>query len=237
MIMMVQLYHTVQIQCVSMIVGLSVALSTQLNVCQFWKPSTDRIQFDIMNVLPQLNSHDCGLYAIAFATELSFGYDPVLCDLVTEAAAMRLHLTRCFERGEMERFPCNDTRSVQFGRRVRKSLGVDIYCSCRLPNAPARSMIFCNQCRKWFHTQCENVDEAPKSTKWMCTSCQAFTDTLKRDIMHHYCTSHYVNNHPLPIGLWFSTYNIYRVAAILIIIIMTLYELCMCTRDREISIS
>ena len=33
-------------------VGLSVALSTQLNVCQFWKPSTYRIQFDIMNVLP-----------------------------------------------------------------------------------------------------------------------------------------------------------------------------------------
>ena len=103
----------------------------------------------------------------------------MLCDLVTEAAAMRLHLTRCFERGKMEHFPCNDTRSVRFGRRVQKSLGVDIYCSCRLPNDPARSMIFCNQCRKRFHTQCENVDEAPKSTKWMCTSCQTFIDTLK----------------------------------------------------------
>ena len=31
------------------------------------------IRFDIMNVSPQTNSQDCGVYAIAYATELAHG--------------------------------------------------------------------------------------------------------------------------------------------------------------------
>ena len=158
--------------------GLSLALSTQLDICQFWKPSPDRIQFDIMNVLPQPNSYDCGMYAIAFATELLFGNDPVLCDFVTEASAMRFHLISCFEKGKIERFPCKGTRSIRIGRRVRKSLSVNIFCSCRLPNDPKRSIIFCNQCRKWYRTECDTVGEVPKGAKWICRSCQTFVATL-----------------------------------------------------------
>ena len=45
----------------------------QMNISQFWKPSGDGDMLDIMNVQPQPNSHDCGVYAIAFATELSLG--------------------------------------------------------------------------------------------------------------------------------------------------------------------
>ena len=145
-------------------VGLSIAPSTQQDICQFWKPYPDKIHFDIMNVLPQSNSYDCGVYAIAYASELLFGQDPVLCDFVTEASAMRSHLINCFENGKIERFPCKGTRSIRIGRRVRKSLCVNIFCSCHLPNDPQRSMIMCNQCRKWYHTECEGVDEVPKGT-------------------------------------------------------------------------
>ena len=50
--------------------NLEVSLATQLDICQFLKPEADRIIFDVMNVDQQQNTHDCGIYSIAFATEL-----------------------------------------------------------------------------------------------------------------------------------------------------------------------
>ena len=70
--------------------SLDVPLSTQLDICQFWKPSADRVIFDTMNVQQQPNTFECGIYAIAFATELVFGHDPVLCQFKTEE--LRSHL-------------------------------------------------------------------------------------------------------------------------------------------------
>ena len=32
-----------------------------------------------MNVVAQPNSYDCGVYALACATELAHGFDPVVC--------------------------------------------------------------------------------------------------------------------------------------------------------------
>ena len=47
------------------------------SVCSFYKCLGERVRFDIMNVSPQTNAHDCGVYAIAYATELAYGADPI----------------------------------------------------------------------------------------------------------------------------------------------------------------
>ena len=46
---------------------------------------------------------DCGLFAIAFATELAYGNDPVQVSYVQ--SAMQDHLLLCLEQGEMKLFP------------------------------------------------------------------------------------------------------------------------------------
>ena len=42
------------------------------------------------NCMSQPNGSDCGVYAIAAATELAYGYDPVFCHWDT--ISMRAHL-------------------------------------------------------------------------------------------------------------------------------------------------
>ena len=52
---------------------------------------------------PQIGSIDCGLYAIAYATELIHGFDPA--QYVFNQAHLRTHLTNCFENKNLTRFP------------------------------------------------------------------------------------------------------------------------------------
>ena len=96
----------------------SPRISTSMKevICQFVKPKTEYLLFDTMNIQAQPNLNDCGLYAIACATEITHGHDPVLCAF--NNAAMRSHLISCLETGYIERFPCKKIRRVPFGSRV-----------------------------------------------------------------------------------------------------------------------
>ena len=51
-------------------------LKTKKQVCSLARPSSRTITFDIVNVMGQTNSYDCGLFALVYATELAYGNDP-----------------------------------------------------------------------------------------------------------------------------------------------------------------
>ena len=159
-----------------------VSLSVKRDICQFWKPKPDAIFFDLMNIQTQPNANDCGVFAIACATELVHGCDPVLCNW--EILKMRQHLLISLEKGYLDRFPCTKKRRVPFGSRVRKSVKEVLYCSCRMPNDKSKAMICCDQCQKWFHKQCEGLDpkESYKSMKWLCCSCKSLITYLGKDV-------------------------------------------------------
>ena len=57
---------------------LSVSETLKKEICSFVKPICAFYAFDIMDIQTQTNSSDCGLFALACATELVAGYDPVL---------------------------------------------------------------------------------------------------------------------------------------------------------------
>lgn len=109
----------------------SVEQELKEGVCSYVQPSVDVLTFDLIDVDTQPNSCDCGLFALAYATELAFGYEPALCSF--KQLQMRKHLTHCLEVGKMMRFPSSSKRS-RLGMRVRKSVTVKIYCLCRMPN-------------------------------------------------------------------------------------------------------
>ena len=95
-------------------------------VCSFFKCESVTVTFDIVNVMHQSNSYDCGIFAIANATELAFKRDPALCNW--DCGRMRKHLLTCFERGKMEQFPTIGKRRIPFGSQVRKSVNKAVYC-------------------------------------------------------------------------------------------------------------
>ena len=80
------------------------------------KPKSDTIRFDLMNIQPQPNSYDCGVFAIACATELVHGCEPVLCNWDIsktqnwDISKMGEHLLVSLEMGFLDCFPCTKKR-------------------------------------------------------------------------------------------------------------------------------
>ena len=65
------------------------------------------------------------------------------------------------------------------GNTLQKSIKIDLVCSCRLPNDPTLPMLFCDDCRHWFHTDCEvKSATVPKHGKWVCKKCKKFIKFL-----------------------------------------------------------
>ena len=131
-----------------------------------------------MNIQMQPNSNDCGIFALACATELVHGFDPILCNW--DVPKMRQHLLTSLENGFITRFPCTKERHVPFGSRVKKFTKEVLYCTCRMPNDKIKAMICCDQCRKWYHKECEGLSTSKsyKKVKWLCGECQLFLQSM-----------------------------------------------------------
>lgn len=150
----------------------TVSMDIKKQVCSFMKTRRRTLRFEIMNIQMQENLNDCGLYAIAHATELTYKRDP--CKASFKGSEMRDHLMQCFEKKELTPFPLKKERRIGFSGRIRKSIPEPIYCYCRMPNYYKRmTMVCCNTCSEWFHMKCIgdcDVSNNPK-VKWFCVDC------------------------------------------------------------------
>lgn len=85
---------------------------------------------------------------------------------------MRNHLVKCLEEEDPKPFPMKHQEARY--PKVLKSITVDVFCSCRLPN-DGNTMVFCSLCKKWFHKQCtalkSKTDEEIKTLSWECVGC------------------------------------------------------------------
>jgi len=79
----------------------TISLAMKNAICSVMRPKADKVHFDLVNVHAQPNACDCGLYAIAYATELVHGCDPALC--LFDNGDMRQHLLCCLEKGSLSR--------------------------------------------------------------------------------------------------------------------------------------
>ena len=96
-----------------------LSLNTKQQICSLWQPSSDQVEFQLVNVQRQLNSSDCGLFAIANATELAHGRDTMLC--MWDTCQMREHLFNCLEMGKIEQFPLIRQRCIPVGKHIKKN--------------------------------------------------------------------------------------------------------------------
>ena len=148
----------------------AITLETKKALCALLKTRKDMFHFDLMNTQLQSNSNDCGLFAVAFATELVCGGDPTRCRFIE--GELRRHLLKCLENHVMSRFP-SKPRRISFGGMVKSSVAETIYCVCRMVNDPSQVMIECGTCYKWFHTNCVGLEtnKSYKALKWNCQTC------------------------------------------------------------------
>ena len=71
--------------------------------------SYSEINLEYVDCQRQSGSHDCGIFAIAFATTLCFGNQPG--KILYIQSKMRGHLLQCLNNGTMEELPQRERRS------------------------------------------------------------------------------------------------------------------------------
>lgn len=152
---------------------LEITMSLQKQVCTFFKVSTKYLTFNVVDMMGQKNSYDCGLFAIAVATDIIHGRNPGKSRWSTPD--MRPHLIQCLEKANITPFPITEEREIRFCRTLKFFRNIEVHCACRMPfdpNEDGGDMIKCNLCGIWFHQRCiSDVIENVKNSNWFCNSC------------------------------------------------------------------
>ena len=124
------------------------------------------IIFEHMNMQWQSGPDDCGLFAIATATSLCEGQDPVL--YIYHQQQMRQHLLKALEIKALHSFPSRRTRQKKAQYKRER---MQVYCKCRRPD-DGRRMVQCSRCKEWYHMNCICISETLSSKDpWLCGHC------------------------------------------------------------------
>jgi len=140
------------------------------HACRMLMYPGSKVTFINKKVQRQVGANDCGLFSLAFATDLCHGLDPV--HLRHDQGSMRQHYVNCLENGAMVQFP-RTTRRVPFHLNCNKS-AVAIYCVCRLPYDKDEYVQCSYKCKAWYHPTCVNVQAWALNSgrKWRCSKCK-----------------------------------------------------------------
>nr|XP_039264229.1 uncharacterized protein LOC120340044 [Styela clava] len=99
--------------------------------CGLIKPKENRLAVKVADVTQQNRGDDCGLFAVAFATILSRGVNPVFRQINQET--LRHDLEESYRNLSMEHMFCHCT--VRKGTEIPTfAWFCDVYCSCRMPD-------------------------------------------------------------------------------------------------------
>ena len=91
------------------------------------KSMYSQINVFLEKVQYQKNSVNCGIFAVAFLTDLCHQLDPASCQYA-HSRKLRKHLVQCFERRRMSPFLTSGSS------KARPQINdLNVYCSCRLP--------------------------------------------------------------------------------------------------------
>ena len=139
------------------------------HACRMLLHTGEEVTFVNEKVQKQLGGSDCGLFALAFATDLCNGLNPT--DQSYDQGMMRRHYVDCLESGKMTCFP-NTSRRVPYHLDTQKTK-VSIYCVCRLPY-DKKEYVQCCRCCGWYHTNCVAIPEwaINSKRKWRCQKCK-----------------------------------------------------------------
>ena len=137
--------------------------------CRMLMYDGDSILFINQKVQKQISGSDCGLFALAFATDICHGIDPVIQSY--DQQKMRAHYVSCLELREMVPFP-RTSRRVPY-HLTKNMTTVAIYYVCRMPN-DKKEYVQCSQCNGWFHPTCVSIPDWVINSKrsWRCDTCR-----------------------------------------------------------------
>ena len=109
---------------------------TEIQLAQIYGDERDELRVEICPAQQQDGTVDCGVFAIAFATDLCSGLEPVAA--IYDQEKMRQHLLTCLQNRKLLPFP-RMKKAGKINSRVIKT--ISLYCSCRLPEEFDSNMV------------------------------------------------------------------------------------------------
>ena len=151
----------------------NISSDTINQICSIVHSQKKSVTIEIMDVLKQRGSTDCGLFALAFATSLC--HEELPSERKYIQGDLRAHLSSIFELNNpsVKPFPSSNRQKTPTNI-IKKKMIIAIFCYCRLPEEG--NMIECCQCSEWYHEECEVVDQAVwenEETDWVCKKCSS----------------------------------------------------------------
>ena len=146
----------------------TTSTTTQLQIAAIMCCEAGSITLKVENMHLQNGGSDCGVFAIAYATDLCYGNCPSTLQYCQDR--LRAHFIRCLKSKHMIPFP---SRCCRPGKPHAETISV--YCSCHLPESDDEKMAACDKCGEWYHLSCAKIPpEVFKNSQlpWMCSKCQ-----------------------------------------------------------------
>ena len=162
----------------SLAMQIPVNRSMILQMAQIYRAPNNHstISVKVLPVQQQNGYRDCGLFAIAFATESCSGQDPSRAVFIQ--TQMRGHLLKCLTKGNIMPFPQfpqqeKATLPPQITLRPRvNTIHVTVHCVCRMPDHYDTNMVQCEACEGWYHYSCMGIKkERDIPEVWKCGYC------------------------------------------------------------------
>jgi hypothetical protein len=128
---------------------------------------------DWANVQRQRGCSDCGAFAIAFAVELCFGFDP--SNRVYSQQDLRLGISECFKKQIMSPLSSKETKGGL--NMLKEAERIKLFCICRQPwyKSDDEEMAECSVCREWYHRSHDNIAddvfEGSSQQLYVCSKC------------------------------------------------------------------
>ena len=107
---------------------------TRMQVAAIMHTTERYIDFKVHKIQFQKGTSDCGLFSVAYATDLAFGNDPA--SYMYKQNLLRSHFTSCISNNALTPFP---SEPIKYQRP--KLIRNPVLCTCRLPDN--------GQKRKW----------------------------------------------------------------------------------------
>ena len=149
-----------------------------LQMAQIYRAPNNQhsLSVKVLPVQQQNGYRDCGLFAIAFATEICRGQNPSKAVFIQ--TQMRGHFFRCLTTGNMmpfPQFPQKERATLPQQITLRPNLNtihVTVYCVCRMPDHYDTNMVQCEACEGWYHYSCMGFKQKRDIPKvWKCRYC------------------------------------------------------------------
>ena len=147
-----------------------ITKTTELQLAKIYSPSPSKssLRVEIASVQQQQGLHDCGLFAIAYATEICLGRKPDEAQF--DQNLMRQHLKKILNEKNFKRFPMSK-HGVIIPRPSCCVKNIELYCICHMPESFDVKMIACDDCNNWYHFSCVLYSDSEPET-WKCLDKQ-----------------------------------------------------------------